>query len=47
MALVGDAYEYYDSRFRDLTVPIAQVEMLYDGCLWAEGPVWLDNCDCR
>lgn len=43
MALVGDAYEYYDKRFRDLTVPIAEVEELYDGCRWAEGPVWFNE----
>ncbi len=43
MALVGDAYEYYDRRFRDLTVPIAEVEVLYDGCRWAEGPVWFGD----
>ena len=29
MALVGDSYEYYDKRFHDLTVPIAEVEELY------------------
>lgn len=40
MAMVGDNYEYYDRRFYDLTVPIADVELLYDGCRWAEGPVW-------
>lgn len=40
MALVGDSYEYYDKRFYDLTVPIAEVEELYSGCRWAEGPVW-------
>ena len=40
MALVGDAYEYFDNRFRDMTVPIADLELLYDGCRWAEGPVW-------
>ncbi|MEX5728720.1 gluconolactonase [Rhodovulum iodosum] len=43
MALVGDAYEYFDPRFRDLTVPIAEVEVLFDGCRWAEGPVWFDD----
>lgn len=43
MALVGDAYEYYDKRFHDLTVPIAEVEELYDGCRWAEGPVWFNE----
>lgn len=40
MALVGDAYDYVDRRFYDLTVPTADVERLYDGCRWAEGPVW-------
>ena len=40
MALVGDSYEYWDKRFRHLTVPTAEVEMLFDGCRWAEGPVW-------
>lgn len=40
MSLVGDDYEYYDKRFRELTVPIARIETLFDGCRWAEGPVW-------
>ncbi len=40
MALVGDSYEYFDRRFYDLTVPTAAVECLFDGCRWAEGPVW-------
>ena len=43
MALVGDSYEYYDRRFYDLTVPIAEIEELYDGCRWAEGPVWFNE----
>lgn len=29
MALVGDSYDYVDRRFRDLAVPIAEVERLY------------------
>ena len=40
MALVGDDYEYVDRRFHALTVPTATVETLYEGCRWAEGPVW-------
>jgi len=40
MALTSDSYEYYDKRFYDLTVPIADVEVLYSNCLWTEGPVW-------
>lgn len=43
MALVGDSYEYFDKRFHDLTVPIAEVEELYGGCRWAEGPVWFND----
>lgn len=43
MALVGDSYEYYEKHFHDLTVPIAEVEELYDGCRWAEGPVWFND----
>ena len=43
MALVGDSYEYYDQRFYDLTVPIAEIEELYSGCRWAEGPVWFNE----
>lgn len=43
MALASDSYEYYDRRFYDLTVPIAAVEELYNGCRWAEGPVWFNE----
>ena len=43
MALVGDSFEYYDNRFYDLTVPIAEVEELYNECRWAEGPVWFND----
>ncbi|MBX3576287.1 MAG: SMP-30/gluconolactonase/LRE family protein [Rhizobiaceae bacterium] len=44
--MVGNDIEYFDHRFRDLTVPIAKVETLYDGCRWAEGPVWFAEHDC-
>lgn len=43
MAMVGDSYEYYDKRFYDLTVPIADVEELFSDCRWAEGPVWFNE----
>jgi gluconolactonase len=43
MALVGDSYEYYDKKFYGMTVPIAEVEELFSGCLWAEGPVWFGD----
>lgn len=43
MALVGNDIEYHDDRFRALTVPTAAVETLFDGCRWAEGPVWFGD----
>lgn len=43
MALVGDSYEYFDKKFYDLTVPIAEVEEIYNGNRWAEGPVWFNE----
>ncbi len=46
MALVGDAYVYDDPRFRELTIPICAVERLFDGCRWAEGPVWFADAGC-
>lgn len=41
--MLGNDYDFIDKRFRDLTVPIAEVEVLYTGCLWAEGPVWFSD----
>jgi gluconolactonase len=43
MALIGDAYETFDHRFRTLTVPTADVEVLFDGCRWAEVPCWFND----
>lgn len=43
MSLVSDDYEYVDKRFRSLTQPTAGVEKLYQGCRWAEGPVWFGD----
>jgi gluconolactonase len=40
MAIVGDSLEYVDKHFYDLTVPIADLELIFDQCRWAEGPVW-------
>ncbi len=45
MQLIRDPYEYHDRRFYDLTIPIAAVEELYQGCRWAEGPVWFADHD--
>lgn len=38
-------YEFIDERFRQLIVPIARLERLYSGCLWAEGPVYFADGD--
>jgi len=43
VALVGDAYDYVDKRFYDLTVPIAGLELIYHRCRWSEGPVWFND----
>ncbi|WP_316295316.1 SMP-30/gluconolactonase/LRE family protein [Aestuariicoccus sp. MJ-SS9] len=29
-----------------MTLPIAEVEVLFDGCRWAEGPVWFNDLGC-
>lgn len=34
-------YETVDDRFGDCIDPVAQLERLYTGCRWAEGPVYL------
>lgn len=46
MSLVGDSYEYFDRRFRSLTVPTVNVKKLFEDCLWAEGPVWFADGNC-
>ena len=33
-------YEHHDPRFAHLTIGVAHLDRLYDGCRWAEGPVW-------
>lgn len=43
MAIGGEALEIIDDRFKDLTIGNAPLETLYDGCLWAEGPVWFGD----
>jgi gluconolactonase len=39
-------YEIHDDRFRFLTVGIAELDELYSGCRWAEGPVWIADQNC-
>ena len=40
MAGFGSDLEYVDKRFYDLTIPNAWLEKIFEGCRWAEGPVW-------
>jgi len=39
-------YEIHDRRFRHLIVKNADLEELYTGCRWAEGPVWFADANC-
>ncbi|MDI6838115.1 MAG: SMP-30/gluconolactonase/LRE family protein, partial [Rhizobiaceae bacterium] len=44
--MVDRVYEIHDSRFRNLIVQSAELEELYTGCRWAEGPVWFADMNC-
>ncbi|MCX5421256.1 SMP-30/gluconolactonase/LRE family protein [Streptomyces sp. NBC_00078] len=39
--IVDDLYEILDDRFRTGTNGDSRLEVLYDGCRWAEGPLYL------
>lgn len=39
-------YEIHHERFRQMIVPSADLDELYTGCRWAEGPVWFNDQDC-
>lgn len=39
-------YEIHDDRFRHLIIGSAELDELYDGCRWAEGPVWFADLNC-
>ena len=43
MALVGPDAESYDKRFIWLINGTCQKDLLFDGCRWAEGPVWFQD----
>jgi gluconolactonase len=34
------SFEVVDARFRKLALPYVNVDKLYSGCRWAEGPAW-------
>ena len=38
---MSEAFEVFDERFRALLMPESRLEHLAEGCIWAEGPVWL------
>lgn len=38
--------EIHDDRFRHLIVGTSDLEELYSGCRWAEGPVWFADLGC-
>ncbi len=38
-----DSTETADPRFDDLIIPGARLRHLADGCIWAEGPVWMPD----
>jgi len=40
MAWLSDSFELIDPRFKALAFPNVQLERLYTGCRWAEGPAW-------
>lgn len=39
-------YEIHDERFKQMIVPSADLDELYSGCRWAEGPVWFGDQNC-
>ena len=41
--LAGENLDYIDKKFYDLVISTAPMETLYDGCRWAEGPVWFND----
>jgi gluconolactonase len=43
---IFNAFEHYDPRFKFMTVGSAGVDVLYEGCRWAEGPVWFADLNC-
>ena len=40
---VDTTVEVVDPRFNELVLFNAQLENLFDGCRWLEGPVWLSD----
>lgn len=38
--------DYWHEPFQALVSPTARIEKIYDGMLWAEGPVWFADMNC-
>ena len=43
---MSSPYEIIEPEFRGLIVGSARLDVLYDGCRWAEGPVWFGDMGC-
>ena len=46
MSQTVSIYEIHDERFKQMIVPSADLDELYSGCRWAEGPVWFNDLNC-
>lgn len=46
MSASDSVLEIIDSKFNSLTFGAAGLEVLYDQCRWAEGPVWFGDSNC-
>jgi gluconolactonase len=44
--MTGDPFEIHAPAFRDLALPVASLDRLWDGGRWTEGPVYLPLADC-
>lgn len=40
---MSDGFEVFDERFNALLLPESRLQKLAEGCIWAEGPVWLPD----
>jgi gluconolactonase len=43
MGTIFNAFEIFDPRFRYMFVGSAGVDVLFESCRWAEGPVWFND----
>jgi gluconolactonase len=42
-AVSEELFEFHDPRFQALALSNTQLQVLYDQCRWAEGPVWFND----